>query len=390
MEEEDVVFFDKLPDLNVEEPNEDDYFQDELDEMVEWKGPVGVPHFKGKPKKNHTMPLFKKQSNNIKPHKKINNNNAPFDFHAMNAEMKSNFPNAKNGKKGVSPNSQNKGRSYNNNINEKFNKMKAPQKKAKCKVFSVPLGIPSEDEKDNNKITNINKKTKNSNFSQNKEVKTFSNLPPKEKAKHNDDIEQHEEFLGNEGFHFNKKRKESNNLFMKNGVNRNQYLNNHMKIIEPKETPKGGVNFPPRNNIVKKQVVVNSKSKSPKPLRPYVQKKKTGGYKSSKSPNRKAPTYQKYTPTQPPNSNNAYRSLNENQSYEKNNFQKDIKDKRSKELLAMDDFKMPKDALSSMTKRIVKIEGNQRIKTVRKIFSMKNGTQEVHENVYVEKIDQNK
>ena len=58
MEEEDVVFFDKLPDLNVEEPNEDDYFQDELDEMVEWKGPVGVPHFKGKPKKNHTCLLY--------------------------------------------------------------------------------------------------------------------------------------------------------------------------------------------------------------------------------------------------------------------------------------------------------------------------------------------
>ena len=67
----------------------------------------------------------------------------------------------------------------------------------------------------------------------------------------------------------------------------------------------------------------------------------------------------------------------------------DLNKLRSKQLLDMDDFNMPFDALNCLTKRITKIQGNQRIRTVQKIFTMKDGTQEVHENVFVERIDGN-
>lgn len=50
------------------------------------------------------------------------------------------------------------------------------------------------------------------------------------------------------------------------------------------------------------------------------------------------------------------------------------------------DFEMPEDAVQCRMKKITKIKGNKRVKTVRRIFKMKNGTEEVHEDVIVEKI----
>lgn len=50
------------------------------------------------------------------------------------------------------------------------------------------------------------------------------------------------------------------------------------------------------------------------------------------------------------------------------------------------DFEMPEEAVQCRTKKITKIKGDKRVRTVRRIFKMKDGTEEVHEDVIVEKI----
>jgi hypothetical protein len=60
-----------------------------------------------------------------------------------------------------------------------------------------------------------------------------------------------------------------------------------------------------------------------------------------------------------------------------NNLEKDIDDS---------DFEMPEEALQCRMKKITKIKGNKRVKTIRRIFKMKDGTEEVHEDVIVDRI----
>jgi hypothetical protein len=67
------------------------------------------------------------------------------------------------------------------------------------------------------------------------------------------------------------------------------------------------------------------------------------------------------------------------------NFSDNIKDARTKELLNLKDHDLPPNALNCLTKRFVVIKNGKRIKTTRKIFNMKDGSQEVHEDVYVER-----
>ena len=60
-----------------------------------------------------------------------------------------------------------------------------------------------------------------------------------------------------------------------------------------------------------------------------------------------------------------------------NNLEKDIDDS---------DFEMPENALQCRMKKITKIKGNKRVKTIRRIFKMKDGTEEVHEDVIVDRV----
>jgi hypothetical protein len=50
------------------------------------------------------------------------------------------------------------------------------------------------------------------------------------------------------------------------------------------------------------------------------------------------------------------------------------------------DFEMPEKALQCRMKKIIKIKGNKRVKTIRRVFKMENGTEEVHEDVIVDRI----
>ena len=59
------------------------------------------------------------------------------------------------------------------------------------------------------------------------------------------------------------------------------------------------------------------------------------------------------------------------------NLDKDIDDS---------DFEMPEKALQCRMKKITKIKGNKRVKTIRRVFKMEDGTEEVHEDVVVDRI----
>ena len=372
-DEEEEVYFDKLPDIGNNEPEEGEYYQDELDEMAEWKGPVGIPHFKGVANKQN-LPVFKKHSNHIRPHQPMQNN-APFAFQKKKTELKSNAPLPRKGKTSVSP-KPNKNKMH---LKKNHSPHRGPHK-AKCKVFSVPLGGLSDEEKISEEVVHLKRKNTIEDYSSEKELKVMGGLPPGKQQ--NEEVE---EMLGmGMGMHFQKKKKQSNNMYMKQGVNRNQYIQDHTPKRGNWEAPKGKGNFPPKHNVMKKATPVKVNSKSPKPVRPYMIPKKSGGYNSSRSPNTKK-NYNNYTSTQ-----NGRKAQPQKKSSNSSNSLKDVDDKRSKQLLEMDDFSMPFEAMNCMTKRIVKIKGGNRIKTVRKIFTMRDGTQEIHENVYVERIEDKK
>lgn len=50
------------------------------------------------------------------------------------------------------------------------------------------------------------------------------------------------------------------------------------------------------------------------------------------------------------------------------------------------DFEMPEKALQCRMKKITKIKGDKRVKTIRRVFKMEDGTEEVHEDVVVDRI----
>lgn len=47
------------------------------------------------------------------------------------------------------------------------------------------------------------------------------------------------------------------------------------------------------------------------------------------------------------------------------------------------DLEMPDDAVQCKMKKITKIKGNKKITTIRRIFLMKDGTEEVHEDMNI-------
>lgn len=79
------------------------------------------------------------------------------------------------------------------------------------------------------------------------------------------------------------------------------------------------------------------------------------------------------------------KSISRKGSSKNTNFSDNIKDVRTKELLSLKDHDLPSNALNCLTKRFIVIKNGKRIKTTQKIFNMKDGTQEVHEDVYVER-----
>lgn len=50
------------------------------------------------------------------------------------------------------------------------------------------------------------------------------------------------------------------------------------------------------------------------------------------------------------------------------------------------DFEMPIKAIQCRMKKITKIKGNKRVKTIRRVFKMQDGTEEIHEDVIVERV----
>lgn len=48
------------------------------------------------------------------------------------------------------------------------------------------------------------------------------------------------------------------------------------------------------------------------------------------------------------------------------------------------DLEMPKDAVQCKMKKIIKIKDNKKITTIRRIFLMKDGTEEVHEDINID------
>ena len=50
------------------------------------------------------------------------------------------------------------------------------------------------------------------------------------------------------------------------------------------------------------------------------------------------------------------------------------------------DFDMPEKAIQCRMKKITKIKGNKKIKTIRRVFKMEDGTEEIHEDVIVDRI----
>lgn len=50
------------------------------------------------------------------------------------------------------------------------------------------------------------------------------------------------------------------------------------------------------------------------------------------------------------------------------------------------DFEMPENAIQCRMKKITKIKNGKRVKTIRRVFKMKDGTEEVHEDVVIDRI----
>ena len=414
-DEEEVVFYDKLPDLAPVSSTDDDYDQEELDEMAEWKGPGGFPY--GRPPLNNANKKMRKKSASSKNSKDSpKNGNFKMNFQKKRADVKVNTKMSSNGgRKGDYRNKTSKSprnqppKFINPKINTKIDQHKGHnhKKEAKCKVMSVPMGKHhSSDEEVFEEVIHLKRKQTMESYNSEKEMVTVGNLPPP--RSHSSEEEEVETFKGG-GFNFQKKKTEHNNMYMKEGVNKDKYIKNaNMKrnktISKDKAKP------------VKR--VINKKSntgplQTPQSLKgkPYTITRTGQSMKTGKSPRRNN-QYVKYsapnqlqnvsvksTPIQNMNQNIGYKmNQKKKQQTTANRMPKMLKQKakaqdlnklRSKQLLDMDDFNMPFDALNCLTKRITKIQGNQRIRTVQKIFTMKDGTQEVHENVFVERIDGN-
>lgn len=50
------------------------------------------------------------------------------------------------------------------------------------------------------------------------------------------------------------------------------------------------------------------------------------------------------------------------------------------------DFEMPENAIQCRMRKITKIKNGKRVKTIRRVFKMEDGTEEVHEDVVIDRI----
>lgn len=377
-DQEEEVFETQLPMLRGQDyDDEDEIYPEERDEMIEWKGPGGFPYKLGGAGNNN-----RGANGNQQPGGGMG---APFGFNRKKVEVKASLP--PSGNPIMAFNKKKKSQKSTNGKTIPLTMKKSPnanQKKPKCKLISIPIGKPSDDEDEVfEEVVEIKRKATIEDYNSDKEITAGNYACP---IDNNDDTEENEEFRGG-GFNFQKKKKQSNNMYMKRGANRNDYLkSNHPRektLSRDKPTEmKMGMNRRMANTSPTPGRTAQDKHK------PYTIPKKNAPYKVSKSPNRKN-QYKKYTA---PNQLNMKGELIRNQAID--NVQKWdenlIKDQRAKQLMKMDDFTIPHKAINCMTKRIIRTQGNQRIKTVRKIFTMRDGTQEIHENVFVERIDESK
>lgn len=369
-EEEEQVFVDELPPLRGNDWEDDEYDQDEIDEAREWKGPGGFPGLRG------PSPNFNQGHNTVK-----RNQNAPqkvpgppnnFAFNKKQVNVKSNAPGHRslgntNGMK-KTYNKINTAKTMDNiqdpiiNINKKKGYQEAP----KCRLINIPMGYDGIEEEE----VVVKRKLTIEDYSSDKEIAVQGKMPGNG-HKRGMKEEQVENMVGGV-MDFKKKKQNTNNMYMKQGVNKDAYIQNvQMKrnrtLSKEKPSDKRYNNERSRNK------------ESVKGGKPYMIPNKGGQY--SKSPRRNNKPYQKYNP---PKQINMKTAQNPNNQVDLGSDK--IKDLRSKQLLEMDDFSMPYNAINCLTKRTVKIQGGQRIKTVRKIFTMKDGTQEIHENNFVERI----
>ena len=181
------------------------------------------------------------------------------------------------------------------------------------------------------------KKTNLPAYDSNKDIKVEKlgqNLQQVEKP------EEEETFVGNTNFGL--KKKNTNNMYMKEGAKRVDRMPNY--------TPSW-----------------NNNRSSPRSTGPKIQKKiavRSGGQVNKRKS--RSPMKQTTNPKQG----------------------KDlvIKDARLASLFKEDDFFLPPEAVNCEVKRVIREKNGQRIRKVSKLFTLKNGTQELHEEVFVERI----
>lgn len=147
--------------------------------------------------------------------------------------------------------------------------------------------------------------------------------------------EEEESFVG--ANRFNIQRKQSNNMYLKDGPKRFDRSPNY------KPAPHNPKSF----------------QKKVSPRKNYEVKKATPG------PNR---------------------NLNQNRSNFPNSGTQVIKDAKLASLFKEDDFFLPPIALNCEVKRVTKEENGKRIRKVSKLFTLKNGKKELHEEIFVERI----
>lgn len=391
------VFVDKLPDLQPQ-TSDDDYDQDELDEMAEWKGPGGFPYYKGPPGPKHQSVASSKYSQKSKASHNGPNQIAMNFHHKRQAEVKS---------KGAPPRAMKKDPVL--QVKRAPKPGKSNGRNAKCKIVQVPLGRDhSSDEEVVEEVMQLKRKQTMESYTSDKDLAVAVN---KKRKGHSRDSSEEESFKG-QGFNFQKKKKQYNNAYMERGPSRKNYIRDNSDSEEEQESFKGqGFNFQKKrqnaNNMYMKEGAKRAEY-LPKP---------PGGKKSGRSHEKFRNEYLKNRPNYERVSSNTNRSINsrnnhsnkhqpKRQSKSPRSFgkyappskqkspsrpeakakSKKMNEMRSKQLAEMDDFNMPYEAINCLTKRTTKIKDGQKIQTVRKIFTMRDGSQEVHENVFVERV----
>ena len=162
--------------------------------------------------------------------------------------------------------------------------------------------------------------------------------------------EEEETFVGNTNFGL--KRKNTNNMFMKEGAKRVDRMTNYKPSWNNNRSPPRSTGPNIQKKIALRPNMQVSKRKSRSPMKQQV-----GVNVPRKSPRNS-----------------------------KQGNQLVIKDARLASLFKEDDFFLPPEAVNCEVKRVIRERNGQRIRKVSKLFTLKNGTQELHEEVFVERI----